>query len=86
MSGHVPGQSTHAFRSSVAGLVFRVHPAVPAWELILRRNQVDVDYYKDCILRLFRQGGGKGANHFYYGAPSSGKTALTRPVLVFRSA
>jgi hypothetical protein len=28
-----------------------------------------------------KEGGGKGLNHFYIGAPNSGKTALTRPLL-----
>ena len=56
--------------------------AVPGWEFILRLNGIDVDFYKDAVLRLFQHGGGKGFNHYYYGAPSSGKTALTRPIIV----
>ena len=56
--------------------------SVPGWEFIRRLNGIDVDFYKDAVLRLFQHGGGKGFNHYYYGAPSSGKTALTRPIIV----
>ena len=30
---------------------------------------------------MLEEGGGKGANHYYYGVPSSGKTALTLPLI-----
>ena len=55
--------------------------AIPAWEQILTLNGIDVAAYCASIDSLFRHGGGKDLNHFYVGPPSSGKTALTRPVL-----
>ena len=55
--------------------------AIPGWEFILNLNGINVVSYKESLLRLFREGGGKGFNHYYYGAPSSGKTALTRPII-----
>lgn len=33
------------------------------------------------MLALFTHRGGKGWNHLYIGEPSTGKTALTRPLL-----
>ena len=55
--------------------------AIPGWEHLLQHNQIDSAAYRQSVVRLFQSGGGKGFNHFYYGAPSSGKTALTRPIL-----
>ena len=37
--------------------------------------------YRCSIVRLFQAGGGKNLNHCYIGAPNSGKTGLTRPLL-----
>ena len=56
--------------------------AAPGWEFILRLNGIDVGFCKYAVLRLFQHGGGKRFNHYYYGAPSSGKTALTRAIIV----
>ncbi|CAL1173709.1 unnamed protein product [Cladocopium goreaui] len=55
--------------------------AIPGWNFLLEHNGIAIADYRDSIVRLFQSGGGKGMNHFYYGAPSSGKTALTRPIL-----
>ena len=52
-----------------------------AWEEILTGNNINVDVYRASVRNLFASGGGKACNHFYVGAPSTGKTALTRPVL-----
>ena len=54
----------------------------PQQELILQHNGFDVLQYRQSIYRLFESGGGKGMNHLYIGPPSSGKTALTRALLV----
>ena len=55
--------------------------AVPGWELILVLNKIDITAYRASLLAAFQGGGGKGLNHLYIGAPSTGKTALTRPIL-----
>eukprot|EP00435_Cladocopium_sp_Y103_P066014 s20_g28.t1 len=55
--------------------------AIPGWNFLLEHNGIAIADYQASIVRLFQSGGGKGMNHFYYGAPSSGKTALTRPIL-----
>ena len=55
--------------------------AIPGWCSILSTNGIDVDKYFASIRQLFEEGGGKGLNHFYLGDPSTGKTALTRPIL-----
>jgi len=52
--------------------------AGPGWTLGLEVNGIDVNSYKASVLRLFREGGGKGLNHFYTGEPNSGKSALVR--------
>lgn len=54
-----------------------------AWfkEQVLTLNGHDVQAYKQSVLQLLISGGGKGVNHFYIGEASSGKTALTRPLL-----
>ena len=44
-------------------------------------SEINVKSYKSSVLATFRSGGGKGHNHMYTGAPSSGKTAMTRPIL-----
>jgi hypothetical protein len=54
--------------------------AVAGWEKILTMNEIPVEEYKKSVLHMLEQGGGKGANHYYYGVASSGKTALTRPL------
>ena len=55
--------------------------AIPGWEHILKVNSIPIPAYVASVLALFREGGGKRLNHFYVGAPNSGKTALTRPLL-----
>ena len=55
--------------------------AIPGWEQVLVLNGVSVQEYKDSVVAMFEGGGGKGLNHMYIGDPSTGKTALTRPVL-----
>ena len=55
--------------------------AIPGWEQILTLNGIDVSAYRASLLSAFKEGGGKWLNHMYVGAPSTGKTALTRPVL-----
>ena len=55
--------------------------AKPGWEQILSLNSIDIFDYRKSLLAAFRGGGGKGLNHMYIGAPSTGKTALTRPIL-----
>ena len=55
--------------------------AIPGWCEILTTNGFDVNRYFASLRALFEGGGGKGLNHFYVGDPSTGKTALTRPLL-----
>ena len=55
--------------------------AIPGWQHILRVNGVNEQDYLRSVRVLFEVGGGKGVNHFYVGAPNTGKTALTRPLL-----
>jgi hypothetical protein len=55
--------------------------AVAGLEHILVHNGIDVLRYRRSVLALFKGGGGKGLNHLYVGVPSSGKTALTKPLL-----
>jgi hypothetical protein len=50
-------------------------------EQVLSLNLHDIVEYKRSVLRLLIGGGGKALNHLYIGAPNSGKTALTRPLL-----
>ena len=52
-----------------------------AWTQILQLNSIDVAAYCASMLELFEHGGGKGLNHYYVGAPNTGKTALTRALL-----
>jgi hypothetical protein len=52
--------------------------AAPGWEHVLHVNSINVEQYKASVVKLFREGGGKGLNHFYTGEPSSGKSALVR--------
>ena len=55
--------------------------AIPGWRIILQTNAIDEVRYLESLRALFEEGGGKGLNHFYIGDPSTGKTALTRPLL-----
>jgi len=55
--------------------------AIPGWQHILRANGISEQEYLESVQELFQAGGGKGVNHFYVGGPSTGKTALTRPLL-----
>ena len=47
----------------------------------LRINGVSEADYTESLRALVQTGGGKGVNHFCIGEPSTGKTALTRPLL-----
>ena len=55
--------------------------AIAGWRHILAVNHIDEARYLASLRDLFAGGGGKGLNHFYVGDPSTGKTALTRPLL-----
>ena len=55
--------------------------AIPGWQHILRVNGINEQGYLESVQELFQEGGGKAVNHFYVGDPSTGKTALTRPLL-----
>jgi len=55
---------------------------VSGWEHVLEINGIQSEQYRRSVLKLFEGGGGKALNHFYTGQPSSGKTALVRPVMV----
>ena len=56
----------------------------PAGKRILSNNNISIDDYKRSILNMLDKQGGKGANHYYHGVASSGKTALTRPLMALR--
>jgi hypothetical protein len=65
---------------SYLGSAFHEHSAL-CKEQVLTLNSHCVRSYQESILRLLVEGGGKDLNHFYIGEASSGKTALTRPLL-----
>ena len=58
--------------------------AAAGWERILSNNNISIDDYKRSVLNMLDKQGGKGANHYYHGVASSGKTALTRPLMALR--
>ncbi|CAE7808396.1 unnamed protein product [Symbiodinium sp. CCMP2592] len=54
--------------------------AIPGWEYVLTFNDLSVSDYRAATVKMLTEQGGKQGNHFYWGAPSCGKTALTRPL------
>ena len=66
----------HSTFASVVAVLF----LAAGWECLLSLNGINVVSYTESLLRLFREGGGKGFDH-YKAPPAVQKTALTRLII-----